>query len=116
MVYMTRVRQERDAVFGAFDCPDFSQVVAQRSRSTTPLQAFNLLNSRFVMQQAELFAARLQRGDVEPAARIQLAYQICFGRAPSPDELDDALKFIDATSWTQFARAVFNSNEFVTIP
>ena len=116
MVYMTRVRQERDAIFGAFDCPDFSQVVAQRSRSTTPLQAFNLLNSRFVMQQAELFAVRLQRVDVEPAARIQLAYQICFGRHPSPDEIEEALKFIDATSWTQFARAVFNSNEFVTIP
>ena len=43
MVYMTKVRQEREHVFGAFDCPDASMVVPKRSRSTTPLQALNLL-------------------------------------------------------------------------
>ncbi|MEZ6135449.1 MAG: DUF1553 domain-containing protein [Pirellulaceae bacterium] len=42
MIYMTKVRQEREQVFGAFDCPDASMVVPG-SRSTTPLQALNLL-------------------------------------------------------------------------
>ncbi|MCA9267351.1 MAG: DUF1553 domain-containing protein, partial [Planctomycetales bacterium] len=45
MIYMTKVRQEQESVFGAFDCPDASQVAPKRSRSTTPLQAFNLFNS-----------------------------------------------------------------------
>ncbi|MGZ0174845.1 MAG: DUF1553 domain-containing protein, partial [Planctomycetales bacterium] len=56
MIYMTKVRQEREHVFGAFDCPDASMGVPKRSRSTTPLQALNLFNSHFVMQQADLFA------------------------------------------------------------
>ena len=53
MVYMTKFRQEHDEVFGAFDCPDGNQVVSRRTRSTTPLQAMNLLNGHFVLQQAE---------------------------------------------------------------
>ena len=116
MVYMTRVRQERDAIFGAFDCPDFSQVVPQRSRSTTPLQALNLLNSRFVLQQAERFASRLEQAESDPGARVQLAFRLCFGRSAEPDELHEALEFIRLTNWSQFTRALLNANEFVTIP
>ena len=72
MIYMTKVRQEKDAVFGVFDCPDYSQVVPKRSRSTTPLQALNLLNSTFVMQQADLFVERLNRETQSPKEQIQL--------------------------------------------
>lgn len=116
MIYMTKVRQERDAVFGVFDCPDYSQVVAQRSRSTTPLQALNLLNSRFVMQQAEQFAGRLEREANGPADRIRLAYELCFGRPPDAEETEQAIAFVQQTDWRQFARAVLNANEFVFIP
>ncbi len=35
MIYMTKIRQEQDDVFGAFDCPDGGQTIPQRSRSTT---------------------------------------------------------------------------------
>ncbi len=86
MVYMTKVRQEKDSVFGVFDCPDASQVTPKRSRSTTPLQALNLLNSRFVLQQAELLAQRLNRECSDDHDRIDLAYQLCFGRRAMPDE------------------------------
>jgi hypothetical protein len=61
MIYQTRVRLEREAVFGVFDCPDAATSVPRRSRSTTPLQALNLFNSNFILQQSELFAQRLQR-------------------------------------------------------
>jgi hypothetical protein len=117
MIYMTKVRQEKDAVFGAFDCPDASQVVPKRSRSTTPLQALNLLNSTFVMQQADLFAKRLQQeaGDSVPD-QIKRAYQLAFGRQPAPAELKDAEAFIQTTGLLQFARAMLNANEFVFIP
>ncbi len=116
MIYMTKVRQERDAVFGVFDCPDYSQVVPKRSRSTTPLQALNLLNSNFVMQQADFFVGRLNREAKSPNERVLLAYELCFSRPASTEEIDDAIAFIDQTSWQQFARAMLNSNEFVFIP
>ncbi len=114
---MTKVRQEKDAVFGAFDCPDASQVVPKRSRSTTPLQALNLLNSTFVMQQADLLAKRLEK-DAGPDAATQArrAFDLCFGRAPDTAELKDATAFIQAEGLAQFARALLNANEFVFIP
>ncbi|MCO6454626.1 MAG: DUF1553 domain-containing protein, partial [Pirellulaceae bacterium] len=116
MIYMTKVRQERDAVFGVFDCPDCSQVVPQRSRSTTPLQALNLLNSRFVNEQAELLAQRLEREAASPEARVARAYELCFGRPPEAEETTAALRFVQETDWTQLARALLNTNEFVFLP
>ena len=116
MVYMTKVRQERDSVFGVFDCPDNSQVTPGRSRSTTPLQALNLLNSRFVMQQAEFLAARLDGEAATPQDKIRRAYALCFGRPPNEEETAVARKFVVRTDWVQFARAMLNANEFVFIP
>ncbi len=117
MIYMTKVRQEKDSVFGAFDCPDASQIVPKRSRSTTPLQALNLLNSRFVNQQAELLAKRLRHDAGDDArAQIGLAFRRCFGRNASAEELKDAQTFIAAEGLEQFARAMLNANEFVFVP
>ena len=116
MLYMTRIRQERDAVFGVFDCPDFNQVVPQRTRSTTPLQALNLLNSRFVNQQAEFFAARLEDENQEDADRIARAWELCFSRQPSVEEVQMAEEFLATSDWSQLTRALLNANEFVFLP
>ena len=116
MVYMTKVRQEKDSVFGVFDCPDGSQVTPKRSRSTTPLQALNLLNSRFVLQQADFFVERLEREGTGTETKIAHAFELCFGRAPDELEITTAAAFITEQGWLQFARAMFNANEFVVIP
>ncbi len=116
MIYMTKVRQEREQVFGAFDCPDASMVVPRRSRSTTPLQALNLLNSQFVMQQADLFAKRLQADSETIPQRITRAWQLCFQRPPTDEELADSKDFIKQEGIGQFTRAILNANEFVFIP
>jgi hypothetical protein len=117
MIYQTRVRLEREAVFGVFDCPDAATSVPRRSRSTTPLQALNLFNSSFILQQAELFDQRLQRdfGD-HPADQVNAAFQLCFGRNPDPQELRDSTELIQSHSLQSFCRALLNSNEFVFLP
>lgn len=116
MIYMTKVRQERDAVFGVFDCPDGSQVTPKRSRSTTPLQALNLLNSRFVMQQAEILAERLRSERSSSDEQVRRAYQLCFSRPADRGEIDRAVDFIRVNGLVQFCRAMFNANEFLFIP
>ncbi len=116
MIYMTKVRQEREQVFGAFDCPDASMVVPKRSRSTTPLQALNLLNSRFIMQQADLFAKRLQADSETIPEQITRAWELCFQRPPTDEELADSAVFIKQEGIQQFTRAILNANEFVFIP
>ena len=116
MIYMTKVRQEREQVFGAFDCPDSSMVVPKRSRSTTPLQALNLLNSNFVIQQADLFAARLKNENTDVTKQIHRAWRLCYQRTPTPAELADSRTFIAQEGLRQFTRALLNTNEFIFIP
>ena len=116
MVYMTKVRQEKDSIFGVFDCPDGSQVTPKRSRSTTPLQALNLLNSRFVMQQADFLVERIERERGSMDERIRLAYELCFGRTVTDSELAEAIAFVAEYGWQSFARAMLNTNEFIFIP
>jgi hypothetical protein len=114
MIYMTKVRMQQDSTFGAFDCPDGGQIAPKRMRSTTPLQALNLLNSEFMLQQARLFAARLEReAAASPSAQIRLAFELAFARAPEPEEARAAEKLVGANGLTMFCRALFNANEFV---
>ena len=114
MIYMTKIRQEQDDVFGAFDCPDGGQTIARRSRSTTALQALNLLNSPFITQQAEYLAQRLQEtcGD-RTTEQINLAFQLVFLRSPTPDELADASQLVAKHGLRPLCLALLNANEFL---
>ena len=116
MIYMTKVRQERDAVFGAFDCPDLSQVTPKRSRSTTPLQSLNLFNSQFMLQQAEILAKRLERDRNSRDQQIRFAFALCFGRQPDEKELQDAAALASEHGLTTVTRALLNANEFLFVP
>ena len=116
MIYMTKVRLEKESVFGVFDCPDAATSVPKRSRSTTPLQALNLFNSPFMLQQAQLFAKRLQQdcGD-DRSNQITRAFWLCYSRKPEATELQDASDFIASEGIKAFCRALLNSNEFLFI-
>jgi len=117
MIYAFKVRMEQDSIFGSFDCPDGSLVVPRRSLSTTPLQALNLFNSRFILRQSELFAARLAReAGPQPQAQIQRAWLLAFHRPASPAEESDAVTFAQSSGMPALCRAVLNSNEFLFIP
>ena len=115
MIYMTKIRQEQDSIFGTFDCPDASQVMPVRSRSTTPLQALNLLNSDFMLQQADLLAKRLERESKSNHGSIKLAFELCYGRQASQQEIDDATEFATQHGLVELARAILNSNEFLFV-
>jgi len=117
MIYAHKVRREPEAVFGAFDCPDAGLSTSRRSESTTPIQALNLLNSRFVLDQSEMFAARVKQEAGDDAARqIQRAYLLAFGRSPGPGEVSDALDVVSSHGAGALCRAILNSNEFVFLP
>jgi hypothetical protein len=114
MIYMTQVRMQQDGTFGAFDCPDGAQIAPTRSRSTTPLQALNLLNSSFIMQQAGFFAERLEK-DAGPDRPVQIrrGFFLAFGREPDRRELTASTDLIREHGLLSFCRALLNANEFV---
>ncbi|HVR75107.1 MAG TPA: PSD1 and planctomycete cytochrome C domain-containing protein [Planctomycetota bacterium] len=114
MVYQYKVRMEQDSTFGIFDCPDAGQVCPKRTRSTTPLQSLNLLNSPFILDQSRAFAERLQRergGDIP--GQVRLAFLLAFGREPDREEASRSLEFVERHCLETFARVLFNSNELL---
>ncbi len=117
MIYAHKVRREREAVFGAFDCPDAGQSTARRRESITPLQALNLFNSRFTLDESAAFAARVksESGDDVPG-QIRRAYELALSRPPSVAEMRDAEPIVQAHGLVTLCRALFNSNEFLFVP
>ncbi len=116
MIYMTKIRQEQDEVFGVFDCPDGGQTIPDRSRSTTALQALNLLNSQFMLEQAGYLATRLKETSGNDAEdQIRFAFELAFSRQPSEAELEDALGLVEQHGLEAFCRALLNANEFLFV-
>ena len=117
MIYAHKVRRERDVVFGAFDCPDAGQSVGRRRESTTPIQALNLYNSRFMIEQAVAFAARVKSdaGD-DSEKEIEQAYKLAFGRGPNLEEVAEAEPIVKEFGLATLCRVLFNSNEFLFLP
>jgi hypothetical protein len=117
MIYAHKVRRETEAVFGAFDCPDAGQSTAVRRESTTPIQALNLFNSRFTLDQAEALAGRIEKeAGLKVEDKVRLAYRLTFLRDPDSMELADSLPVVSAHGIEVLARVLFNSNEFLFIP
>jgi hypothetical protein len=117
MVYALKVRMEQDGVFGAFDCPDGSLVMPRRSVSTTPLQALNLFNSGFILQQSETFAGRLEKeAGADVAAQVRRAWQLAFNRLPERKEAREGAAFAKSEGMPALCRAILNANEFLFIP
>jgi hypothetical protein len=117
MIYAHKVRRERDPVFGAFDCPDAGQSTDRRRESTTPIQALNLWNSRYTIDISEAFALRVRNeAGTDLSDQIRRCYALAFCRAPSAEELVDALAAVREHGLTTLCRVLFNSNEFVTLP
>ena len=115
LVYQQKPRMQLDDTFGAFDCPDAGQIAPKRSASTTPLQALNLLNGPFLLQQADFFAQRLAREAPTTDEQIRRAFLIAFGREPAGEETAPARELVEQHGLPALARAIFNCNEFIVV-
>ena len=76
-----------------------------------------ILPAAFVLMAWALPAtAQEKNAGKDVTAQANLAFELCFNRPASVEELKDATAFIQAESLAQFARAMLNANEFVFIP
>ena len=117
LLYQERFRRVDDQIFTAFDFPDCGQIRARRPVSTTPLQALNLLNSPFIVEQTRLIAERAQANSGGDLSReIKQCFQLLLNRDPSADELEICSKVAQDESLAIVCRALINSNEFVFLP
>ena len=117
MIYQERMRRVDDQIFTAFDFPDCGQVRARRPISTTPLQALNLMNSDFVIEQSKFIASRaLAESNGEAKSAVGECFELLLGRQPTPGELIACEKVTESDSLDIVCRALINSNEFAFLP
>ena len=113
MLYQERMRRVDDQIFTAFDFPDCGQVRDKRPISTTPLQALNLMNSPFVVEQSEFIAERAKKeGGRDKESQIRWLFGCLLSRSPKVDEM----KACENVALQLVARSLMNSNEFGFLP
>ncbi|MDD7986641.1 PSD1 and planctomycete cytochrome C domain-containing protein [Lentisphaera marina] len=113
MLYQERMRGVDDRMFTAFDFPDCGQVVSKRPQSTTPLQALNLMNSQFMINQCNLIADQAQSKDIDES--IRTVFMLIYNRQPAEIELAMSRKILKTEKLNILVRALLNSNEFIFI-
>ncbi len=116
-----------------FDAADSNASCTRRERSNTPLQALTLWNDPVFVECAQHLGARLLKevpaDEDYPVKviekRIRLAYELCFSRPPSKEELQvvrrlykeaagkDAVQ-TDSGAAFAVARVLLNLDEFIT--
>ncbi len=143
-IYVYVKRNCKYPLFEAFDQPDLFNSCARRAQTTTAPQALCLLNGEFVRQRALAWAERLLHAYPDSSqALVQHAWRQAFGRPPTPQESELALRFLSQTGselastqklptdWesrlrqhsqplrlaavAEFCHALFNTNEFLYV-
>ena len=90
-------------VLDTFDLPKMEPNCERRNFSTVATQSLFLMNSDFIVQMAEHFAARVRReAGTNTGEQVRHAWRIAFTRNPDDAEINDALKFLDSQT-EQFA-------------
>ena len=127
-----------------FDAPDSLLPCTRRERSTTPLQALNLLNDPVFVEAAQVLAVRIlrhERGSWDD--RLRYAFQLCLAREPGASESERLASYYqeqkrilekypdlayqlfpaqelqdisppEAALWVTIARLLLNLDEFIT--
>ena len=116
-VYHQTARSVKDDLLGLYDCPDSTVPTPKRQTTTSPLQALSLLNSKFLINQAQFFAARLasEIGTTDISGQINRAYFLAFGRVPNSEEEAAGITLIRQHGLFIFCRVLLNANEFIYV-
>jgi Protein of unknown function (DUF1553)/Protein of unknown function (DUF1549) len=119
-LYMIYKRNLRLPFSEVFDAPDTLLSCARREQSTHAPQALELLNGKTSNELAAVFAERLMKERGTTAERIEYAFRLAAGRAPTEAERSLAMTFLtsapeSAESVKEFGLAVFNLNAFLYV-
>ncbi len=122
-LYLMSVRTgSKTADFNSlFDGPDGGGILERRNQSIVAPQALYLLNDPLLDDVSAALAARVAREvpSGRDEDRISLLYELAFGRAPTPTEIDIGRQLVaDPTvkeAWARYCRVILCTNEFVYV-
>jgi len=112
-IYRFIVRTTPHRFMSTLDCPDPANLTPTRMQTTTALQALTLSNNDFMLRQARYLATRIENEAPDTPSRIRRAFDLCFQRPPTQDELHAAQSLVIDQNLFALCRALLNANEFV---
>jgi hypothetical protein len=125
-LYLPVRRGSIPTVLATFDYGDATTAGEGRPRTNVAPQALFMMNSRFVVEQAGVFAKRLlDDATLSDTQRIERAYRMALTRPPDSAEVDSALSYIadlekklatpdaHASAWRSFCHILMSTNEFL---
>jgi hypothetical protein len=119
-IYMIYKRNLILPFMQVFDSPDTLLSCARRDQSAHAPQALELLNGKLSNELALNLAQRLLKERGTTAERIDLAWRLAAGRAPTVQEKAIAMKYLaegpeDLVVVKEFALTLFNMNPFLYV-
>jgi len=119
-MYMIYKRNLILPYMGVFDAPDLQLSCPRREQSTHAPQALELLNGQLSNDLAKALADRLAESAKTDAERVDQAWWLAAGRAPTPKEKQLALQYLaekpgDPLRLKELALDVFNLNAFLYV-
>ena len=117
-VYMIYKRNLVLPFMQVFDAPDTLLSCARRDQSTHSPQALELLNGTLSNDLAASLAARLRNERQTMSERVDYAWRLAAGRAPTAKERLLSMKYLDdpdPAAATEFALSLFNYNAFLYV-
>ncbi len=112
-IYLFQKRNMRMPFMEVFDSPDTLLSCARRESSTHAPQALELLNGAVTRQVSVALAERLEK--VTPSQRIELAFELVFGRPPIAKEREASRRFLATSPLREFTLALFAANDFLYV-
>jgi hypothetical protein len=113
-------RHKLDELLRLFDFPDPNLTSDKRTVTTVPQQQLFVLNSEFMVKNAQALAAQLTSAGDDDAARIRAAFTRLYCRDPNEREVQLALAYLrggneneQLTRWERYAQVLLGANEFM---
>jgi len=124
-IYLPVVRNNLFVVFSLFDSTDAAVPNGDRANTTIAPQALFFLNSKLVLDVAELLAQKSIQNSPTQEAQVLYLYENILGRIPTLEEANRAKGFLlqalklsennPVKALAAFAQILVSSNEFVTL-
>jgi len=117
-LYRFQFRTVPDPLMDALDAPDGSALTPVRNESTTPIQAFAMMNNAFVIRLCEHIGRSVS--DASPrhdgratATAIDRLFRVILQRVPTPEEARRLAEYADRHGLANGCHVLINGNEFL---
>jgi hypothetical protein len=123
-IYMFAKRSLAVPMMTVFDSCDTTAPTGRRDVSTVAPQALTLLNNTWVHEESRAMAERVVALGPTAESRVDAAWRIALGRAPSATEKQAANEYLklarsdsggDLTAWSALCHTLINTNEFIYV-